>query len=113
VRTPADTISHPDPELTERVRANQQRLTANLLPRYDFIVCGAGSSGSVIARRLAENPDVTVLLVEAGGGDELPSVQSANLWVTNIDSERDWGFRSTPNCPCRWAKYWVAAPASM
>src|SRR5215813_12804848 len=58
----------------ERVRLNQQRLTSDLQPHYDFIVCGSGSSGSAVARRLAENRDASVLLLEAGGGDEVPSV---------------------------------------
>jgi choline dehydrogenase len=34
-------------ELDARVQANQRRLTAELQPSYDFIVCGSGSSGSV------------------------------------------------------------------
>jgi choline dehydrogenase len=81
----------------ERVRANQQKLTAELKPHYDFIVCGSGSSGSVVARRLAENADVSVLLLEAGGGDDVPSVIEAGQWPLNLGSERDWGFMGQPN----------------
>jgi choline dehydrogenase len=96
MNTSAYNDSDADFELAERVRVNQQRLTAALPPQYDFVVCGAGSSGSVVARRLAENPDVSVLLLEAGGSDDLPSVWSADLWPTNLGSERDWSFQSMP-----------------
>ncbi len=64
---------------------------------YDVIVCGAGSSGSVVARRLADNPAVSVLLIEAGGTDQVPSVTAAGQWPLNLGSERDWGFIAAPS----------------
>jgi len=81
----------------ERVRSNQQQLAAALRPHYDFIVCGAGSSGSVVARRLAENSDVSVLLLEAGGSDDVPNVIEAVQWPLNLGSERNWGFVGQPS----------------
>jgi choline dehydrogenase len=84
-------------DLSRRVEANQRHLRATLKPRYDFIVCGAGSSGSVVARRLAENPDASVLLLEAGGADTAPAVVEASQWPANLGSERDWAFRAAAN----------------
>ena len=63
---------------------------------YDFIIVGAGSAGAVIANRLSENPDINVLILEAGGAHVPPNVDNPSLWYTLLGSEIDWGYTSVP-----------------
>jgi choline dehydrogenase len=79
------------------ISVTQKYNSRNLKPEYDYIVVGAGSAGAVVARRLAENAAAQVLLLEAGGTDEVDAVLNPGLWPTNIRSERDWGYTAEAN----------------
>jgi choline dehydrogenase len=64
---------------------------------FDYVVCGAGSAGCVVAGRLAADPKTRVLLLKAGGSDETELVQNPNRWPMAIGTELDWGFKAEPN----------------
>ncbi|CEL04121.1 Putative Glucose-methanol-choline oxidoreductase (Eurofung) [Aspergillus calidoustus] len=64
---------------------------------YDYIVCGGGTSGCVVAGRLAENKDVRVLLIEAGQHNrDLENVHMPGGSSGNFDSETDWNLVTKP-----------------
>jgi choline dehydrogenase len=64
--------------------------------RHDVIVVGSGSAGSVVANRLSELPDLSVLVLEAGGPEIPPNVDDPSLWYTLLGSPVDWGYQSVP-----------------
>jgi choline dehydrogenase len=59
-------------------------------------VIGSGASGSVVAGRLAENPQNKVLLLEAGGEDLRPSILITESWFLNQGTDVDWAFQAEP-----------------
>ena len=69
----------------------------SIRPRYDYIVIGSGSAGSVVARRLAEEPTNTVLLLEAGPIDSSIYIRMpAALGLLLTNDRFNWFLHSEP-----------------
>lgn len=65
---------------------------------YDYVIVGAGSAGCTLAYRLSENPDVRVLVLEAGGWDRHPFLHIPLAWPhVFFNRMSDWGYFSEPD----------------
>jgi choline dehydrogenase len=59
---------------------------------FDVVIVGAGASGCVLANRLSADPDVRVLVIEAGGPAGRSDVHEPGRWTTLIGSDLDWRY---------------------
>ena len=71
-----------------------------LMPRrlegeFDYIIVGAGTAGCVLANRLTEDPEIQVLLLEAGGKDDYHWIHVPVGYLYCIGNPRtDWLYKT-------------------
>ena len=63
---------------------------------YDYVIVGGGSAGCVLANRLSENADVSVLLLEAGGDDNHYLIHMPVGFAKMTDGPHTWGLTTAP-----------------
>ena len=64
--------------------------------KYDYVVIGAGSAGCVVANRLTETSETTVLLLEAGNPATRPEIQTPSAWTKLLGTDVDWAYWTEP-----------------
>jgi len=64
----------------------------------DYVIVGAGSAGCVLATRLTEDPNTSVILIEAGGKDYNPLIHVPAGFFKMLDHDKlTWKYRSEPD----------------
>ena len=62
---------------------------------HDYVIVGAGSAGCALAARLSEDPDVRVLVLEAGRSDRHPNVMIPAAFSSLFKTRWDWNYETT------------------
>ena len=63
---------------------------------FDYVIVGAGAAGCVLANRLSEDPNTSVLLLEAGGKDWSPLLKIPAGFSRLMGTKYNWLFTTTP-----------------
>lgn len=66
------------------------------MAHHDYVVVGAGAAGCIVASRLAETGEHSVLLLESGPWPDDPRITRPGEWYRLIGSELDWQYRTVP-----------------
>jgi choline dehydrogenase len=67
---------------------------------YDYVIVGAGSAGCVLAARLSEDQDASVLLIEAGPPDDKENIHVPAAFGSLLKTDVDWDYATMPEPGC-------------
>jgi choline dehydrogenase len=75
--------------------AQSSKTTDTLDGSFDYIVVGSGSAGATLAYRLATRTDARVLVLEAGGADDVPEIHDPRQWAAALGTRATKFFETT------------------
>jgi choline dehydrogenase len=93
------TLAHSLPQKPRADRAHGIITNASHVANktFDYVVCGGGLTGLVVASRLSEDPKISVLVIENGNDDhEDPRVNDVRTYGAAFESSLDFNLTSTP-----------------
>ncbi|XP_025835780.1 glucose dehydrogenase [FAD, quinone]-like [Agrilus planipennis] len=87
--------SHQTPTSFQEFQLTDKNAVPTRFGRYDFIIVGGGTAGSLLARRLSEVKLWNVLVIEGGAhGDKFTEIPAMSNYT--LTSDYNWGFTTTP-----------------
>jgi choline dehydrogenase-like flavoprotein len=83
---------------SQNMASPESSSVAGLADEYDFIIIGGGTAGLVLAARLTENPQLQIVVIEAGANRlSDPRITTPGLALSTwSNSEFDWCFETVP-----------------
>nr|XP_039258919.1 oxygen-dependent choline dehydrogenase-like [Styela clava] len=71
-------------------------ITTKIEEEYDFIIVGGGTTGAAVTSRLSEDPNVKILLLEAGKSDlSIPAIRVPSIEPIQMTTA-DWNYKTVP-----------------
>lgn len=87
-------------------KLHKYRIIEKFQDEYDFIIIGAGPAGCILANRLSENSNYSILLLEAGNVEN-PTITNIPMGAPSLQSTSfNWGYQTEPQkraCLCNFS----------